>query len=222
MHVANTLFKICIQVLHWDGPDKSIWNTDQFDGDWYKYQNDEWSWMNSSTMPDKVKPEDQFRDHIYTTRAIETMKSLHASQEYFMVGVGYKLPHLQVHIPFKYFDMYRDQQEYWRKRHKRDLLYPQTAPPVAYKCCAAPNFAHMTEDGARPSNNRVNLPATTSFPFTQQMYVELMWGYAAAVTFLDAQIGRLLDVVDELQMWNNLTIILTSDHGMHNGEKGMW
>ena len=49
-----------------------------------------------------------------------------------------------------------------------------------------------------------------------------MWGYAAAITFLDTQIGRLLDVMDEMNMWQNTTIILTSDHGIHNGEKGIW
>jgi hypothetical protein len=39
---------------------------------------------------------------------------------------------------------------------------------------------------------------------------------------VDTQLGRLLDAIDELQLWNNLTIILTADHGMHNGEKGIW
>ena len=64
---------------------------------------------------------------------------------------------------------------------------------------------------------------TALFPiFPQDMYTELMWGYRAAVTFLDAQLGRILDVLDELDIWKNTTIVLTSDHGMHNGEKGMW
>lgn len=39
------------------------------------------------------------------------------------------------------------------------------------------------------------------------------------MTFLDAQIGRLLDKIDELKLWRNLTIVLTSDHGMHNGKR---
>eukprot|EP00607_Mallomonas_marina_P008944 CAMPEP_0182422622 /NCGR_PEP_ID=MMETSP1167-20130531/8350_1 /TAXON_ID=2988 /ORGANISM="Mallomonas Sp, Strain CCMP3275" /LENGTH=285 /DNA_ID=CAMNT_0024600815 /DNA_START=12 /DNA_END=865 /DNA_ORIENTATION=- len=55
-----------------------------------------------------------------------------------------------------------------------------------------------------------------------KMHNELMTSYAGGITFLDKQIGRVLDVVDELSLWNNLTIVLTSDHGMHNGEKGIW
>lgn len=38
------------------------------------------------------------------------------------------------------------------------------------------------------------------------------------MTFLDAQVGRLLDAIDDMDLWANLTIVLTSDHGMHNGE----
>jgi arylsulfatase A-like enzyme len=34
--------------------------------------------------------------------------------------------------------------------------------------------------------------------------------------------GRILDAIDELELWSNLTVVLTSDHGMHLGEKGIW
>ena len=54
------------------------------------------------------------------------------------------------------------------------------------------------------------------------MYTEMMWGYAASVSFLDTQLGRILDALDEFDLWENTTIVLTSDHGMHNGEKGIW
>lgn len=60
------------------------------------------------------------------------------------------------------------------------------------------------------------------FSFKQDMYTEIMWGYAAAVSFLDVQLGRILDTLDRLNLWNNITVVLTSDHGMHNGEKGIW
>lgn len=44
-------------------------------------------------------------------------------------------------------------------------------------------------------------------------WIQLAWGYAAAISFLDAQIGRLLDLLDELELWDNTAVILTSDHG---------
>ena len=42
------------------------------------------------------------------------------------------------------------------------------------------------------------------------------------MSFVDAQLGRFLNAVNELKLWGNLTVVLVSDHGVHNGEKGMW
>ena len=68
-------------------------------------------------------------------------------------------------------------------------------------------------------DNGLNEVSETLWPEVRR---QLMWGYSAAVTFLDAQLGRVLDVLDELSLWDNLTVVLTADHGMHNGEKGLW
>jgi len=208
------------KILHWDGDDKNIWNHDQWDGGWYDYQGAEIPLMNASNMADKIKPVEEFRDYMFTSRAIDTMRKLHARQQLFMVGLGFKLPHLQVHVPFKYFDMYRDKQHMWNRR-KKELKFPNSAPVVSHKCCGHDVFRFMREDGGKKAVKSAPI-GKVGQPFTQQMHTELSWGYAAAVTFLDAQIGRLLDMIDELELWQNITIVLTSDHGMHNGEKGMW
>jgi arylsulfatase A-like enzyme len=42
------------------------------------------------------------------------------------------------------------------------------------------------------------------------------------VSWVDSQVGRLLDALDSLDLWASTTVVLTSDHGMHNGEKGSW
>jgi iduronate 2-sulfatase len=49
-----------------------------------------------------------------------------------------------------------------------------------------------------------------------------MMGYCAGVSFVDKQVGKILDVLDQLDLWKNTTVVLTADHGMHNGEKGIW
>lgn len=201
------------KIFHWDGPDKDIWNHEQWDGGWYDYQYSEVKYMNATVMADKLKPVEEFRDFLYTSRTIATMKKFHSEQQLFMVGLGFKLPHLQMHVPFKYFDMYRQKQKQgmW-KRRKKELKFPNSAPIVAHKCCGATNFDFMNKEGGEKSVKKRNIGRINQ-PFTQQMHTELSWGYAAAVTFLDAQLGRLLDVIDELDMWSNITIVLTSDHG---------
>jgi hypothetical protein len=68
----------------------------------YEYQNLEREFMNSSTMPDKVKHEHHFRDYIHTTRAIEVLTNMSQHDKYFMLGMGFKLPHLAVHVIYIY------------------------------------------------------------------------------------------------------------------------
>ena len=204
------------KIFHWDGDDKDVWNYHQWDGDWYKYQSEEIGHMNASNMADKIKPEEEFRDYMFTSKAIDTMKTLHEAGKYFMVGLGFKLPHLQVHVPFKYFDMYRNKQHMWKRTRKKELRYPNSAPMVGHKCCGMDEFQFMNEDGGKKYVKHAHI-GNVDQPFTQQMHTELSWGYAAAVTFLDAQIGRLMSTIDEMNLWNNITIVLTSDHGMHNG-----
>ena len=79
----------------------------------------------------------------------------------------------------------------------------------------------MNEEGALPASEEIEL-GLMDMVTPQDMYTEMMWGYSAAVSFVDYQLGRVLDVLDELDLWKNLTIVLTADHGMHNGEKGIW
>lgn len=202
------------KIFHWeDSGDKAIWNHEQWDNGWYDYQREEVKHMNATNMPDKVNSVEDFRDYQYTSRAIKTMNKFHTEKQLFMVALGFKLPHLQVHVPFKYFDMYRDKQRQgiWN-RPKNELVFPPSAPIVAHKCCGAIDFEFMNKEGSEKAVRKENIGRINQ-PFTQQMYTELSWGYAAAVTFLDAQVGRLLDVIDELELWNNITIVLTSDHG---------
>ena len=50
----------------------------------------------------------------------------------------------------------------------------------------------------------------------------LMHGYLASITYLDYQLGRLLNALDKSSMKDNTIILLWSDHGFHIGEKENW
>jgi len=83
----------------------------------------------------------------------------------------------------------------------------------------------MNNEGAGRWKDEIQLKTNSidlKLPLPARMHQELIWGYSAAITFVDTQLGRVLDTLDELKLWNNLTIVLTADHGMHNGEKGIW
>jgi arylsulfatase A-like enzyme len=76
---------------------------------------------------------------------------------------------------------------------------------------------YMNQGGHQRWNRSSPIGSTPAQPFPADAHVELQQGYAAAVSFVDAQVGRLLAVVTELGLWEHLTVVLTSDHGMHNG-----
>ena len=210
------------KIAHWEGPDPQIWTHEQYDNRWYDYQNEERRFMNSSTMPDKVQREEDFRDYDFTTRTINMMTKLSKENNYFMTAIGFKLPHLAVHLPHKYFDMYKGKEmsKAWQLS-KKELRFPMSSPEVSYRCCADPTFKFMENEGAKPAERYVPL-GDINMPFSEDMHDELMQGYCGSITFLDKQIGRLLDTVEQLKLWGNITIVLTADHGMHNGEKGIW
>lgn len=176
--------------------------------------------MNASTMPDKNKPEEKFRDYEFTERTIQAIRKMHGLNKYFMAAIGFKLPHLAVHIPYKYYEMYKGKSASWELT-KKELRFPYSAPTNAFRCCPEPVFYFMENEGSKRSQRGIALGDINTV-FTERMHDELMLGYCGAVTFVDKLLGKLLDVVDELKLWNNITIILTSDHGMHNGEKGTW
>ena len=107
--------------------------------------------MNATTTPDKIKPETEFLDYKITTKLISAIERLHIDQinnngKHFLAAIGFKLPHVPVHIPYKYFDMYRHRLSSF-DRPESDLSFPPTSPLVAHKCCASMKFTYMKNEG---------------------------------------------------------------------------
>ena len=214
------------KVSHWEEADAEQWSYEQWPDqeNWYTYQNEERNLMNATTQPDQWREEKDFRDYEIATKAIEGLHELATKRnnKHFMVAAGFKLPHLAMHVPRRDYEWYKDLDRMagWALT-KKERRFPPSAPPVAYRCCASPKFRYMMAEGQEMSHKSVTL-GSINMRFSASMHDELMQGYCAGVTFVDRQLGRILDAIDELQLWNNLTIILTADHGMHNGEKGIW
>jgi len=216
------------KVLHADiggGPD--VWSEGSWRKDWYEYQNHEGSLMNASVQPDRTRREDEFRDHIIMSRALTGLQDLErkrlTSNTNFMLAIGFKLPHIALHVPYKYYAMYKDRDEVWNSTTAKDLQYPSETTVAGYRCCGERLFRFINDEGQRPADPKVQVDINDiNAKFPAQANKELLIGYAAAVTFLDVQLGRLLDSLDEMKLWDKVTIVLTSDHGMHLGEKGIW
>lgn len=129
--------------------------------------------------------------------AIGQLRQARAEQPLFL-AVGFFRPHIPWEVPQKYFDAYP--------------LHEIRRPKV---------LAGDLDD--THGHNRVPwhdwvLANEDKF----QMWGRLIQGYQASITFMDAQLGRVLDALDASPQAKNTIVVLWSDHGMHLGEKQNW
>ena len=120
----------------------------------------------------------------------------HKGQPFF-IGAGFYKPHTPWITPRKYFDLY-----------SMDQISLPKIPPEAPK--DYPGLA---------------LASTKPWPYfgiTADHARECKRAYFAAISFVDAQIGRLVDAVDRLGLRDSTIIVFWSDHGYHLGEHGLW
>jgi uncharacterized sulfatase len=82
---------------------------------------------------------------------------------------------------------------------------------------AMPGWKNVPADAFRP-----NLDLFFEQPATKAKAQELIAAYYGAASFMDSQLGRLLDELDRLGIADNTVVVLVADHGWHLGQKGMW
>lgn len=135
-------------------------------------------------------------DGMIATEAIELMRK-HREKPFFL-AVGFFRPHTPYVAPKKYFDMY-----------SVDKMRLPFAPADDRADIPIAAFAH---------NNPV-----PNYGLKQPVLLDSMRAYYACVSFIDAQVGRLLTELDRLKLADNTIVVFWSDHGYHLGEhQGVW
>ncbi len=146
-------------------------------------------------LSDKPGRDEDHTDGKVATQAIALLEK-HKSEPFFL-AIGFYKPHTPWIAPSKYFDLY--------------ALDKITLPEVA---------TNFTQTVPAPS-----LASTRPWPYqgvTSDQARECKLAYYAAISFVDAQIGRVLDAMDRLKLWDNTIVVFWSDHGYHLGEHGLW
>ncbi|QDV69214.1 Arylsulfatase [Rosistilla carotiformis] len=135
-------------------------------------------------------------DGIIASEAIEIMREKRDLP--FFLGVGFFRPHTPYVAPKKYFEMY-----------PLESLRLPYAPPGDRDDIPTAAFAH-------------NCPVP-NYGLDHQTLLQATQAYYACVSFVDAQVGRLLDAVEELGLAEETIVVFWSDHGYHLGEHdGVW
>lgn len=152
--------------------------------------------------------DDAYYDGAQTTRAIEILQELKEADKPFFLSVGYYRPHLPFNAPKKYWDMY--------DRGKIPLADNQYVPK------GTPAYLVHGEAELRGYSDCQDLPLPSESPWDNNRQREVKHGYYASVSYIDAQIGRLLDELERLGLAENTIVILWGDHGWKLGEHNGW
>jgi uncharacterized sulfatase len=125
--------------------------------------------------------------------AIELLERLRGRS--FFLAVGFYRPHTPYVAPRRYFD-----------------LYPLDGVALV--------------DRARTTRAGIPEPGLTVVPpdygLDERVRRQALQAYYASITFLDAQVGSVLDALDRLELRNRTVVVFYSDHGYHLGEHGLW
>lgn len=148
-------------------------------------------------------PDNQYPDGANAEHAIEELRRLKAAGRPFFMAMGFYKPHLPFNAPKKYWDLYR-----------REDIKLADNPFLPADC---PSYAPSNWGELR---NYVGIPKDG--PLSDDLARTLIHAYFACVSYTDAQIGRLLDELDRLDLRKNTIVILWGDHGWKLGEHSMW
>ncbi len=148
-------------------------------------------------------PDTAYRDGQIANLAAAMLRDHADSEQPFFLAVGFWRPHLPFVAPKKYWDLYDPQ----KIALPNPPLPPEGVPEIALH-------------SSREIRNYGGVPKERAF--TEQEIRHYRHGYYAAISFMDAQIGEILDGLDASGQTDNTIIVFTSDHGFHIGEHSLW
>lgn len=146
-------------------------------------------------------PDSAYIDGQVADQALEVLRKI--KDKPFFLAVGFRRPHLPFSAPKKYWDLYE----------RENIALPIQRTP-------APNVPAYAVHKSEELRGYTDIGFNNSITDSKQR--ELLHGYYAAISYTDAQIGKVLAELDRLNLTRNTIIVLWSDHGFHLGEKGLW
>lgn len=181
-----------------DFEDPRSWDVDVREDKTSKSPPDEQIVMKSGHVVILNAEDKQTWDGRVSTVAVEWLEELSRQESPFFIAAGFRRPHTPYITPETYFRWYDP-----------DKLVPNAGP-----------VSHL--DGIPDLALTYKFRKQERFPNDSQAGT-IMAAYYGSISFMDAQLGHILDAVDRLQLWDSTTVVFVSDHGYHLGEHGgLW
>lgn len=147
--------------------------------------------------------DDELADGAIASEAISRLKTHKESGKPFFMAVGFLKPHLPFVAPKKYWDLH-DPAKFNVPAHR---TLPKDAPAYV---------------GNNSGELRAYIGIPAQGPVSDEQAIKLIHGYYAATSYMDAQLGRVLDELDKLGLAENTVVVFWGDHGWSLGEHGLW
>jgi len=147
-------------------------------------------------------PDNTYTDGKVAELAVATLKNLAAKPQPFFLAVGFVKPHLPFVAPKRYWDLYDPA----KIQLAPNPFRPQDAPDYAIQAGGELRAYHGIPEGSLPPD----------------LARQLKHGYYAAISYADAQIGKVLDELERLGLRTNTILVLWGDHGWKLGEHDAW
>ncbi len=169
---------------------------------------------NRQSLKKQVKPyeagnvDDQgYPDGLTTNIALAKLRELKTKQQPFFMGVGFFKPHLPFNAPKKYWDLY-----------DRDSIPISDNPNIPENI----NLKSLHQSGEFNQYALGEEKASLSTAVSDDYARKLRHGYLASISYIDAQVGKLLQELKDSGLAENTIVIIWGDHGWHLGDQNVW
>jgi iduronate 2-sulfatase len=143
-----------------------------------------------------------YPDGELASKAVKTLRGFQGSEKPWFLAVGFLKPHLPFIVPKKYWDLY-DPETF---RLPENGTFPDGSPEWhTHNSFELRSYSDVPQQG----------------PINDDILRRAIHGCYAACSFVDAQIGRVLDELESLKLDKNTVIVVWGDNGFHLGDNGI-
>tara|TARA_R110002126_G_scaffold30602_2_gene99819 strand:+ start:5338 stop:6963 length:1626 start_codon:yes stop_codon:yes gene_type:complete len=148
-----------------------------------------------------------------TNKAIEVLRDISQQDKPFFLALGYLKPHLPFNAPKRYWDLYEDV----KIKLSEYNFFPEGAPIyVGSRTGAGEMKSHLLYASEDESSYIINGSITDAYA------LNLRRAYFACVSYIDDQIGLVLNELKAKGLDKNTIVVVIGDHGWHLGDNDLW
>jgi arylsulfatase A-like enzyme len=147
-----------------------------------------------------------YPDGLTAELAVDKIKELSKKDKPFFLGVGFFKPHLPFNAPKKYWDLYDE-----------NTLSLSPSPDIPSNV----NLASLHGSGEF-NQYKLGEKASLNQSLSDEYSRKLIHGYYASISYIDAQVGKVISSLKESGLYENTLIVVWGDHGWHLGDQRVW